>query len=141
MYKLTNCCNFLDLFFLKSKSGGDTKESLAYASTSNANHKIKKGFSVEVSHNETTVPDVFQPLQQPNKLRDSINSDQLRENVAHSGTMNASSIVTANEILTTKETCLQTELIQPISTNKKDMAIEMDVRKVDVEKSSLMKER
>ena len=96
---------------------------------------------MKATHNDATVQDVSQPSQQPYKLRDSINSDQLRENVAPSGTMNASSIVTANEILTTKETCLQTELIQPISTNKKDMAIEMDVRKEDGEKSSCIKER
>ena len=141
MYKLINCCNFLDLFFLKSKSGGDTKESLGNASTSNANHKTEKGFSVEASHNPTTVPDASQPLQQPYKLRDSIKSDQLEENVAPSGTMNESVIVTANEILTTRKTCFQTELIQPINTNKKDIAIEMDVRKEDGEKSRFIKER
>ena len=96
---------------------------------------------MEASHNETTVPDVSQPLQQPYKLRDSMNSDQLEQNVAPSGTMNESAIVTANESLTTRETCFQTELIQPINTNKKDIAIEMDVRKEDGEKSSFIKER
>ena len=39
------------------------------------------------------------------------------------------------------ETCLQTELNQPINTNKKDVAIEMDVRKEDGEKSGFSRER
>ena len=116
-------------------------ESLANASTSNTKHKIEKGFSVEGSNNETTVPDVSQQLQQPYKLRDGIKSDQLEENVAPSGTMNASATVPANEILTTRETCFQTESIKPTNTNKKYVAIEMDVRKEDGEKSSFIKER
>ena len=100
---------------------------------------------MEASHNETTVPDVSQRFQQiftnSYKLLDSIKSDQFEGNVAPSGTMNETSIITANEILTTRETCFQTESIQPINTNKKDMAIEMDVRKEDGEKSSFIKER